>query len=110
MRKRPSVFRDKPERSATHRPKVDRVIPADRVERHRFYNRAAWRKCRAKKLRANPLCERCEAEGRLRDASQVHHKVDLAEAPELAYTLSNLESLCQECHSRETMRRIRGET
>jgi len=106
--KRPPVFRDKPDRAATYRPKVEPPDDAGRIARHRFYNRAAWRKCRALKLRRNPLCERCESEGRTREASQVHHKTDLADAPELAYVLTNLESLCQECHSRETMMRIRS--
>lgn len=40
-------------------------------------------------------------------ASQVHHKIDLAERPDLAYDLGNLEALCQGHHSGETMRRNR---
>lgn len=106
--RRPSVFRDRPSKAATYRPPNPKLDDAGRIARHRFYNRAAWRRCRGAKLRADPLCERCRSEGRLTEANQVHHKIDLADAPELAFDLGNLESLCQSCHSRETLSRMRG--
>lgn len=82
--------------------------PADR-ERELFYKRAAWRRCRALKLARDPLCEVCLGLGLVRPepATQVHHKVDLAVRPDLAYDLANLEALCQSHHSSETMRRNR---
>lgn len=84
-----------------------RPTPIDEQERKRFYWRAAWKRCRAMKLARDPLCEECLRSGRARPepATQVHHKVDLALRPDLAYDLGNLESLCQTHHSRETMMR-----
>jgi len=108
--KRPIVFREKrPDPARVYRPPAPKLTDAGRIARHRFYNRTAWKRCRAAKLRAEPLCERCRGAGRLNEATQVHHKVDLADAPELAFTMSNLESLCQSCHSRETLARMRAD-
>ena len=93
---------------AVFRPPPPPQPPADR-ERELFYKRAAWRRCRALKLARDPLCEACPRSGvaRREPATQVHHKVDLAERPDLAYDLGNLEALCQRHHSSETMRRNR---
>lgn len=79
----------------------------DEQERKRFYWRAAWKRCRALKLARDPLCEKCLRLGLARPepASQVHHKIDRVDRPDLAYDLDNLESLCQTHHSSETMRR-----
>ncbi|WP_407673585.1 HNH endonuclease [Paludisphaera rhizosphaerae] len=55
------------------------------------------------------MCASCAKEGRHVAAAHVHHMIDLADAPELALTYSNLESLCHPCHSRETLKRLREE-
>jgi 5-methylcytosine-specific restriction endonuclease McrA len=60
---------------------------------------------RALKLSQDPLCERCKASGLLVPATEVHHKAEVRDAPELALDLANLESLCLPCHSSETARR-----
>lgn len=95
-----------PTGTAVFRPPTPAQAPADR-ERELFYKRSAWRRCRLLKLARDPLCEACLALGVLRPepATQVHHKIDLADRRDLAYDLDNLESLCQTHHSRETMRR-----
>lgn len=97
-----------PPEFAVFRPPPPPQPPADR-ERELFYKRAAWRRCRALKLARDPLCEACLRSGvaRPEPATQVHHAVDLAVRPDLAYDLANLEALCQRHHSSETMRRNR---
>lgn len=69
-----------------------------------FYNSATWKALRRQYLRGNPLCAICMLHGRLTTATEVHHIVDLKEAPSLACDESNLQGLCKSCHSRETAR------
>jgi len=83
---------------------------AERKERHKFYGRAQWHKrTRPAKLARNPLCERCLVDNTLVSATDVHHRIDIKDAPELAHDLDNLESLCHECHSQITFSRIRNQ-
>lgn len=107
MDKAPS-FKTGPPKDLVFKP-VERKPLTDkgRIERHRFYSRVAWAKCRAAKLRRDPLCQRCRKDDRLVEARHVHHVIDLADAPALAYDLDNLESLCHPCHSRETLKRLK---
>jgi 5-methylcytosine-specific restriction enzyme A len=64
-----------------------------------FYNSPAWTKLRRAKLRANPLCERCKAQGLIVAAKMVHHVVERKADPSLALAWENLMSLCPHCHS-----------
>lgn len=63
-----------------------------------------WRELRARKLEADPLCEIHLAQGKWVAASVVHHVVEVesghteAECQQLAYSWTNLQSLCRECH------------
>lgn len=59
---------------------------------------AAWRKIRSAFLEDHPLCEICEADGKLTPATLVHHERKLRDSGSNDY--ENLQSLCQECHSR----------
>jgi 5-methylcytosine-specific restriction enzyme A len=71
-------------------------------EAKKFYNSAAWRKCREYVLkRDNYLCQRCLRKGILRAADVVHHKEHLEDNPEKALNPENLESLCHACHNEE---------
>src|SRR5262249_1870379 len=54
--------------------------------RYRAKRRDGWR------------CVECKAPGRL----EVDHIKPVRDAPELAFELSNLQSLCPRCHSRKT--------
>lgn len=102
---RPPVRRSGPPPGRTYRPPPP---PADDAgpRKPRLYDRRAWRDgARPLKLRRNPLCERCLLAGDHKPAEHVHHRIDVAEDESLAYDLANLESLCHECHSRETRRR-----
>ena len=53
-------------------------------------------------LPGNETCRRCAERGIDTPSRQVHHIKDLATHPELKYELSNLEPLCDSCHSKET--------
>lgn len=55
-------------------------------------------------LSLHPICQRCEAEGRLTAASEVHHVRPVEEAFSKAererrmYNPLNLQALCHDCH------------
>ncbi|WP_242984921.1 HNH endonuclease signature motif containing protein [Clostridium sp. 2-1] len=66
-------------------------------ESNKRYGRS-WAKIRAAYLSAHPLCEVCKAEGRLTPAELVHHRRRLTDGGTNDW--SNLQALCQECHSR----------
>ncbi len=57
-----------------------------------------WQQIRDQYLSKHPLCERCQAAGRLVPADLVHHKVPT----ELGggHEESNLMSLCNSCHNK----------
>lgn len=64
-----------------------------------------WRKLRAAKMAAQPLCEMCSRSGRLVFAEQVHHikPVESARTTEgmraLMFDNTNLMALCVRCHT-----------
>ena len=72
----------------------------------KLLNSTRWKNIRRAYLQQHPLCERCEREGFVRSAVDVHHKrpVESAkteqEMERLAYNLdgNNLEALCIPCH------------
>lgn len=74
--------------------------------RGRFHGTAVWQKARARYLRANPLCVRCERQGVTEAATVVHHRVDVRDRPDLALSEDNFESLCKAHHDAETSRRV----
>lgn len=71
----------------------------------KLMNSKQWKLLRARKLAANPLCERHLEEGKVVAASVVHHIVEVesghteAECRALAFSWANLQSLCRECHA-----------
>nr|WP_152623361.1 HNH endonuclease [Aneurinibacillus migulanus] len=71
-------------------------------EAKRFYDSAAWRKCRDYVLkRDNYLCQPCLKQSmKLKPADTVHHIKHFDEAPELALDPDNLECVCNACHNR----------
>ena len=60
----------------------------------RLLNSKRWKMLRQEYLRAHPLCERCKAEGLIRSAIDVHHKVPV----ESAHTLAEMEQLAFDWH------------
>lgn len=70
----------------------------DRDPNHNKRYGRAWKKIRAAFLRENPLCEMCWQDGKLTAADTVHHKRKLSDGG--THDSSNLQALCETCHSR----------
>lgn len=56
-----------------------------------------WEKVRAMKLKRNPICERCEKEGRVTPAAMVHH----IDGDSKHHAMDNLMSMCWPCHGKQ---------
>lgn len=63
-----------------------------------------WLRLRRDKLTTTPLCERCQQQGIITPATEVHHVtpvedgLSLAEKRRLMYDPHNLRALCHDCH------------
>ena len=63
-----------------------------------------WLRLRKEKLTAQPLCERCQQQGLVTPATEVHHVtpvedgLTLAAKRRLMYDPNNLRALCHACH------------
>ena len=79
-----------------------------RKERHSFYLSADWRNMRAYKLQLMPYCEECAKNGKIVPATEVHHIIDIVDAPDLILSFDNLQCLCHACHSSITFKRTRS--
>lgn len=79
----------------------NRVPTTDKRKRQEIYQDRRWRLLRQVKMIDNPLCERCEAEGRVKPTEEVHHIVPIDINPDLAFDYDNLKSLCIDCHKLE---------
>lgn len=70
----------------------------------KLLNSPRWKNIRRSYLQAHPLCERCQREGFVRSAIDIHHKTPVESAKteqemeRLAYNPTNLEALCIPCH------------
>jgi len=67
----------------------------------KFYNSAAWKKCRKSYFDyRHGLCERCQAPGKI-----VHHKTYITPRnindTNITLNWNNLELVCQDCHNKE---------
>ncbi|MCU0973719.1 MAG: HNH endonuclease [Burkholderiales bacterium] len=96
------------------------LVPAGRCRAHarqqeqargshgaRGYDRR-WERVRALVLQAEPLCQVCQAEGRVTAANEVHHLVPIAVDPSRRLELANLQPLCKACHAAITARETHG--
>ena len=63
----------------------------------RRYGRT-WKRIRDRYIALHPLCEECLKEGRSVLATEVHHKLPLADGG--TNDENNLQALCKACHSR----------
>lgn len=63
-----------------------------------------WKKLSAFKRKRSPLCEDPfgyhKEDGRPTPVKDVHHIVPIEEEPSLAYSWSNLMSVCRDCHAK----------
>jgi 5-methylcytosine-specific restriction protein A len=58
----------------------------------------AWRLLSERFRKENPLCQMCWKRGIATPADDVHHIVPIDDAPWLRLVMSNLMSVCNECH------------
>lgn len=66
-----------------------------------FYHSAAWQALRLRALERDAyLCQPCLRERRITRADTVHHIVPVKQAWERRLDLSNVESVCRDCHAR----------
>lgn len=78
-------------------------MPKDKDYIHLIHS-ARWLRLRCEKLSAQPLCERCKAEGIITPAVEVHHvhpvemALSYADKDRLMFDIHNLLSLCHDCH------------
>ena len=68
---------------------------ARRRLRNSIYQTTAWRKARKQAVTRDQACTNCGNT----TALSVHHIRSITEAPDLAYDLDNLITLCQKCHA-----------
>jgi len=92
-----------PKRMVHHKPQRMKasIEPIPGYKKHQIYG-SRWQRLRLYHLRRFPLCNRCEQEGRLEAATQVHHVHDVSQGGPLLPASSGLESLCISCHSKHT--------
>lgn len=70
----------------------------------RMLNSRRWKELRLGYLQEHPLCERCEREGYVRAAVDVHHKQPVEQCKTVremetyCFMRDNLEALCIPCH------------
>ncbi len=63
-----------------------------------------WLRLRREVLTAHPICQRCEGEGRITAATEVHHVRPVEEAitysdkRQRMYDPHNVQALCHDCH------------
>ena len=70
----------------------------------RLINSGRWRALRKQVLERHPLCERCQREGLVAAATEVHHRqpvetaVTASQKERLMFDPFNLSPLCHRCH------------
>jgi hypothetical protein len=63
----------------------------------RLYDLRRWRRRSALQLKHHPMCQKCEAEGRVTAATLSHH-VEEHHGDLFKFHYGKLESLCHDCH------------
>lgn len=71
---------------------------------YKMINTGRWQRMRRQVLMAHPVCQRCEAEGFVTAATEVHHITPVesvqtrSEQEQLMFSIGNLCALCHRCH------------
>ncbi len=97
MKKMPTINKGK---------RINNYVKHDKAKDiyNNVYNTARWRKLRQAYLMQHPLCELCEKEGKVKEATEVHHITPISKAEselqmkELGYNPNNLMALCEFHH------------
>lgn len=77
---------------------IKSLIASDKMVK--FYQWKPWRELRLVALeRDNHECQVCKRKGKYSKGRNVHHLIEVKERPDLALTLSNLETVCIQCHN-----------
>ena len=66
----------------------------------KWYKLPAWQRAREAQLAGQPLCERCDAKGRVTPATIVNHRTPHRGDWSLFIDPDNHESACKRCHDR----------
>ena len=61
-----------------------------------------WIKAKKRFLNSNPICKRCQEEGRITAAQVVDHRIPHRGDQTLFWDESNWQPLCMRCHNRKT--------
>lgn len=61
-----------------------------------------WKRIRDRYITLHPLCERCQKQGKIVKADEIHHIKPLSQGG--SHDFENLMSLCTSCHSEITAR------
>ena len=77
------------------------------VEFRRLYHLARWRRIRRRVLAEYPLCQRCEAKGRVVPATDVHHNPPHGGDMDRFWS-GPFEALCKACHDGPARREEMG--
>lgn len=79
-----------------------------KTETRQVHDSRLWRdNIRPIFLKQNPLCVQCEAEGNVREATEVDHIKPIANGG-ARYDANNLQALCKHHHSKKTAQENRG--
>ncbi len=76
----------------------ERLRKTNQAELLTFYKSKAWKKLRLSKLATSPICEQCEREGKVSQATTVHHIQDVRTYWNERLEFNNIESLCKSHH------------
>lgn len=77
-----------------------------------IYNTSRWQKLRKAYLSENPLCEECIKNNKVTEGKHVHHITPISngltenEMIGLGFDWNNLQTLCEECHSKKHEKKI----
>lgn len=66
---------------------------------HHLYDTARWKRLRLQQLSQEPCCRLCKARSVVRAATVADHIVPHKGDQQLFFDPSNLQSLCDECHT-----------
>ena len=105
-----------PIRPTVHKPSMQQTREQSRADfdrarapaRAKIYDHK-WRKFSKSYRLSNPLCVVCLKDGIITVASEVHHIIDIRDAPDRQFDSTNLVSICHSCHSKITSRNNKHE-
>ena len=86
---------------SNHKQSVDEYS-RKRLEHHKLYSTAWWKKTRRIILSRQPLCVHCLEHNITTPAIDVDHIIDHKGDTKLFYDIKNLQGLCKRCHADKT--------